>query len=58
MLHRVESRGSLKDVEVSREGTSISHLLFADYCLIFCKAELDQWRTLEGILNTYEMTSG
>lgn len=58
MLQGVESEGLLKGVEVSKRGTCISHLMFADDCLIFCKAELNQWRSLRDILNVYELVFG
>lgn len=36
--------GELKGVVVKRRRTSISHLLFADNCILFGIAQLDEWK--------------
>lgn len=49
---------SIHGITVSRGGTSMSHLLFADDCLLFCKASLFEWLHLQDILLLYEQASG
>ncbi|XP_042954568.1 uncharacterized protein LOC122290977 [Carya illinoinensis] len=51
-------RGLIKGVAVSRKGTRINHLLFADDCAIFCRAQLVEWYQIKGLLKVYEEASG
>ncbi|XP_024006398.1 uncharacterized protein LOC112082916 [Eutrema salsugineum] len=51
-------RGALHGFKASRSGPPISHLLFADDSLLFCRATENECNTLLHILRTYERVSG
>lgn len=44
--------------KASRSGPAISHFLFADDSLVFCKATEEESRNLSNILATYQKASG
>lgn len=48
----------LKSFKASRSGPEVSHLLFADDSLVFCKAEEEDCKTLLDILDIYAKESG
>lgn len=50
--------GRLKGVRASHGGPMISHLLFADDCILFGEASLGVVRVLKDVLVEYEMNSG
>ncbi|XP_052478001.1 uncharacterized protein LOC128033827 [Gossypium raimondii] len=52
------AEGLIKGVKASRRGPAISHLLFADDCILFSEATKDKTRTLKDILKEYERCSG
>jgi hypothetical protein len=58
MLRRAESKGVITGVPTSKNGPRISHLFFADDSLLFCKANMVEWRRLTKILDKYEEASG
>lgn len=39
---------------ICAEGLSQLHLLFADDCVLFCKAKKEEWRSIYSILQVYE----
>ena len=39
MLKKAEDMGEIKGVFISRNGPKLTHLLFADDSLIFCRAQ-------------------
>ncbi|XP_058179975.1 uncharacterized protein LOC131298506 [Rhododendron vialii] len=47
MLRHVESRGAIQGLRICRGAPSISHLLFADDTLVFCKAKEGSCKLLE-----------
>ncbi|KAH1130140.1 hypothetical protein J1N35_001518 [Gossypium stocksii] len=49
---------SLRGVKASRRGSAISHLLFADDCILFGEATIGGARMLKDILKIYESCSG
>ncbi|XP_042988726.1 uncharacterized protein LOC122316260 [Carya illinoinensis] len=58
MLQLAEDIRELKGVAVARGGTRVTHLLFADDCIIFGKASWSEWRKIMSILALYEQASG
>ena len=58
MLRREESEGLINGVSVCREAPRISHLLFADDCIIFGKASVDEGNRVLKVLANYEKESG
>jgi len=57
MLHNSVRRGDITGIPISRGGTRINHLLFADDSLLFCHANLQEWRHIQGLLARYEAAS-
>ena len=58
MLKQAENRGSINGVSVCRRAPRISHLLFADDSLVFCKANMTECSNIWKILQDFEMASG
>ncbi|GAU22925.1 hypothetical protein TSUD_326970, partial [Trifolium subterraneum] len=50
--------GDLHGVRVCRGAPEVSHLLFADDCFLFCRANVAEVNELMRILHTYETASG
>lgn len=51
MINKVEQRGDIQGVAVSRGDRCISHLLFADDSIIFYRATQDEWIKIKTILH-------
>ena len=58
MLQRVERSGAISGVPTSNKGPKINHLFFADDSLLFCKANMVEWRRITRLLEKYEEASG
>lgn len=43
LLTSVERKGELNGLSISKRGTSISHIFFADDSILFCKAIKEEW---------------
>ncbi|GAA0166060.1 hypothetical protein LIER_21307 [Lithospermum erythrorhizon] len=52
MLHSKE-RKALTGIKISRESPSISHILFADDTMLFCKASVSESQEIMSILEDY-----
>lgn len=58
LLQQAERVGELSGVPISRGAIRISHLLFADNSLVFCRANLREWGRIHELLSLYESASG
>ena len=50
--------GEFKGISISRNGPQLTHLLFADDSLLFCRATIEECRKILEILEIYEKGSG
>jgi len=58
LIRDAETRDILTGTKVCHQAPSVSHLLFADDCFLFFKANEDQAHAMKNILSTYELASG
>ena len=58
MLKREERKGNIKGVSVCRGAPQLSHLLFVDDSIIFCRASIDVGLQVMKVLSDYEHESG
>lgn len=57
-LEWVEETKTIHGIKIRRRSPSISHLLFADNCYIFTRAEENDATTITNILQLYQKASG
>ncbi|KAG7564174.1 Ribonuclease H domain [Arabidopsis suecica] len=57
-IRKAEREKLITGIKVANASPSVSHLLFADDSLFFCKANKDQCEVILGILKKYEAVSG
>jgi hypothetical protein len=58
LLQQAEKNGVITGVPTSPRGPTLSHLFFVDDSIIFCKANLVEYRRIMRILGIYEKGSG
>ncbi|GAA0147882.1 hypothetical protein LIER_07477 [Lithospermum erythrorhizon] len=58
MLREAEMKRTLTGVKISRDCSSITHILFADDTMLFCRANRSESREVLRILGDYEEASG
>lgn len=58
MLRKAKKCHNLRGIKSSQQGVCISHLLFADNSLLFCRATVEECQRLLDLLGTYEAASG
>ena len=58
MLKKEESDGQIKGVAVCRGASHVSHLLFANDSIVFCRASVEECDRLIKVLKEYEGDSG
>lgn len=54
LINSAESRGVIQGLAVTRGGTSINHLFFANDSILFCKATKEKWEKVRMLLDIYE----
>lgn len=57
-LNKSQELGLVEGISIASGMTRMNHLLFADNCFIFIKAELHQLKNLMQILKSYEKVGG
>lgn len=58
MLQSVVREGQLTGIPITKGGTRINHLFFADDSLLFSKANVFEWARIQELLELYEKASG
>ena len=58
LINKAATEGSIRGVSLCRNGPKLTHLLFVDDSLIFCRAKEDECQTLLEVLAKYECASG
>ena len=58
MLSMAKEKKKITGLSITRGGTRISHLVFVDDTLLFCRANLEEWSNMHRILQAYEKASG
>ena len=58
MLRKAKESHTLRGVKSSQHGVCISHLLFVDDSLLFCRATVEECQRLLDLLGTYEAAFG
>lgn len=51
-------QGDTRGVNVARGGCRVNHLLFANDCVLFGRAKVDEWNKIQPMLQVYEAASG
>ncbi|XP_074352119.1 uncharacterized protein LOC141691283 [Apium graveolens] len=58
IIQRYEEVGLINGCSIARGAPPVTHLLFADNCYLFFKANEGEARTIKNIIKRYEMLSG
>ncbi|XP_075633561.1 uncharacterized protein LOC142606033 [Castanea sativa] len=58
LLAKKEAEGRLHGVSIGRRAPTISHILFADDSLLFCRATMEEVRCISDTLQLYAAASG
>lgn len=46
LINAAKRKGEIRGIFVARVGTRVNHLLFANDCIIFCRATLLEWNRI------------
>ncbi|XP_058783149.1 uncharacterized protein LOC131657807 [Vicia villosa] len=58
LIKSAVSKGDIHGIQICRGATSVSHLLFADDCFLFCRATLSEVHHIMEILDLYAKAAG
>ena len=56
-INKMERAGGVLELPLTRGGTRLTHLFFANDSLIFCKANMVEWYCIQKVLDDYEKAS-
>lgn len=57
MLNKAEEAKLIAGLPMARGKVHISHLFFADGCMMFCKAADHEWSIIRHLISMYEAAS-
>ena len=58
LIKKADLQGDIHGYSLCRRGPKLTHLLFADDSLIFCRATLEECNKVMDLLKVYEEASG
>lgn len=58
LINNAKRRKEIQGLSVVRRGTSINHILFVNYSILFCRASKEEWWRIWSIIDKYEKASG
>ena len=58
LINKATTNGDIRGMSICQNGPKLTHLLFADESLIFCRAKESECQTLLDIIAKYERASG
>ena len=58
LIKKATAMGDIRGISICRSGPKLTHLLFADDSLVFCRATVNDCQKLMDILSAYERASG
>ena len=58
LLQNAATRGDIHGFSICRSGHKLTHLFFANDCLIFCRSTLEECNKIQELLAYYEIVSG
>ena len=58
LIKHIVSDGKIQGFSLCRGGPKISRMFFTDDSLLFCRAKVEDIKTIQGILEVYEKFSG
>ena len=57
ILRQATEAGDIQGFSIRRRGPKLTHLFFADDCLLFCRSTLDECEEIQELLALYESAS-
>ena len=58
LLNKAVDNGEISCLSLCRQGPKITHLFFADDCLLFCRSNRTECQKIQQLLDWYEVASG
>ena len=58
LLNKAVDNGEISCLSLCRQGPKITHLFFADDCLLFCRSNRIECQKIQQVLDWYEVASG